>query len=629
MAAKIIDEANTNSGFVSYIWSEFNAFFENLPAGETPESFKASMIGFSDDTNQNPDAKLIDHYLYKISIYDDDDQQNEAEQTQFELPLVPQGTHLGDADGDVGLDIVLNRGDYYIDINPVQDPNKFHLNLAFARAAEHILDTAIVVGSTTQDDYKRKLIRESCTQFMDVAAFYGLHCGGQGNLTVTNAGTETSYTEKGDIYNYLKDFQTRDTQYLYIQSNRQRSYDFYGNYKYSSDSPNNIKIGADQNNLAETTFGTLGWPIHKLDNQENIYIQLTTDNYQDAGLYVKLGNIITEHEENFLRNTNLLQQPPEDENSSVDINYTKPIGFNAIVEDTNAITQYIHIIYEGKQLMVSEYVPPPQPGEDIIEPQQYLLKDIDDVFGLITAESFIKTKANVIELPSVIGEELQLINFPNTQQGKDIGVVKTKRIADTIKTNEDENQQRVTYETLLFNIKNTNNSYSRSNSSSIDKASTGTNSFSKQQNNFYQPALPYLIKKQEFTREEQTITSLLLETIDNSFSTKKILGITQIENAHLVNIISDNNLTNAKIYLNNVLDIEEDTFTSIEGINYSVYKLEILAENSQGQKEIYKSTDEIFVYSIDNLIYSSNDYGKYIPDYDVADYSNKQIPEEL
>lgn len=607
--ANIVEEASSNSGFIARVWSEFNAFYSHLPEDQRPEDFKASMIGFSDDTTLHPDEKLIDHYLNKISVYDDDDQQNESELTQFELPLIPQGTHLGDLDGSVdggvSLDIVLNKGDYYIE----NDTNPFQFNLAFARAIDHVLDTNVITETGDQGDYQKKLIKEACIQFMDVAAFYGLHCNGQGKFFVNNS--EAPLTAKGDIYQHLKNFNTAHTQYLYIQSNRQRSYNFYNNYKHP-DNDFDLKIGAAKDNVSETTFGTQNWPINTLENQENTYIQLTTDNYDGAGLFVKLGNIITEHEENFVRDINLLQQPSEDESNLVDTNYSKFIGFRAIVENTNAISQCIQLIYEGKELVVSEFAPPPEPGQDPIESQQFLLKDIDDVFGLINAESFTKTKTNVIELPSVIEEELQIINFPNKQQGNDIGVIKTKRIADTIQISEDETIQRFTYETLLFNIKNINNSYLRNNSSVIDKASAGTQSFSNQQNNFYQPSSPYYLKTQLFTDGNETITGLLLETFDSSIPTKKILGITKDENFVLKSLIADYELFNCKIFFDDKLS-RGDYYVSLESKNYKFYNLGILGETSEGKLNVYYPDVIINVYEALGYVYASKAYAEAIP----------------
>lgn len=530
--ALVAGSETSGSGFVQHIWGEFNKFYSHLSVDEKPP-FKASMIGFSDDATLSLD-KLMDEYFYKISVYDDDDQQDESETTQFELPLIPRGIHLSSnvEATEIGLDIVLNKGDYYIE----NDTNPFKFDLAFARLAEHILDTNTITGSAPEDVYKKKLIKEACTQFMDVAAFYGLHCNGLGKLFVNDV--EAPLTSKGTIYQHVKNFNTAHTQYLYIQSNRQRSYNFYNNYTHPVSSLS-LKEGADPTSLSETTFGTQGWPVHVIDNQQNTYIQLITDNYDGAALYTKLGRLITEHEQNFVRNTNLLQQPSNDTNNPVDVNYTKPIGFKAIVENTNAIADYIQLIYEGKQLIATDATNPDQ---------QYILKDIDDVFGLIDAQSFIKTKPNVVELSSVLEEELQLINFPNTQTGKDIGVVKTKRIADTIQISEEENLTRITYETLLFNIKNNNSSYSQGNSSSIDKSTAGTHSFSAQQNNFYQPTLPYYFKTQLLTDSNQTITGLLLETLDGSTPTKKILGITNDENQILKDLITQNGLNNCKVF---------------------------------------------------------------------------------
>lgn len=599
--ATVAGSETSGTDFVKYIWKEFNTFYTNENSSEPTPSFLASMIGFSDGTTQQA-TDLIDAYFYAPAVFDETTQE---ETNAFEFPLIPKGIHLGNATGEVGLDIVLNKGDYYIE----NDPNPFQLDLTFARAADHILDTTN--GDT---DYKKKLIKESCTQFMDAAAFYGLHCNGLGKLYI-NA-VDTPLTTKEDIYPHIQNFHTKNTTYLYIQSNRQRSYNFYGKYVYSDTNMNNLKLGADENSLVEQIFGTHGWPMHEIINQENSLMQFITDNYTGAGLYVKLGGITTAHEQNFVREGNLLQAPSTDENNPVDTKFTLPIGFKAEMVNTEAIAQPIQLIYEGVQMLVTEHLPPSESGQDPVEPQQYALKDIDDVFGLLNAHSFLQPKPNVLELPSVIEEELQLINFPNAQRSSDIGVVKTKRIADAIAINEEENIKRFTYETLLFNIKNNNSGYTKNNSASIDKSAAGTHSFSQQRNNFYQPAGPYCLKTELFTDNGNTITGLRLQTTDGSTPTKKILGLTKDENQQLLDLITTHNLSNCKVFFRG---LSTDDFVSLEDVTYMAYSLGVVAESNVGKLELYFLDTELKVYAVDGLMYVSDVYGKHTP---ILDFNN-------
>src|SRR5690606_33957911 len=107
----------------------------------------------------------------------------------FELPLIPRGVHIGNATGSVGIDIVLNNGEYYIE----NDPTPFRFDLSFARSAYYSLQTD--AGNT---NYENKLLKEIATQFMDIAALYGMHADGVGKLYVGEQ--TTALTTKEDIY---------------------------------------------------------------------------------------------------------------------------------------------------------------------------------------------------------------------------------------------------------------------------------------------------------------------------------------------------------------------------------------------------------------------------------------------
>ncbi|NQX86023.1 MAG: hypothetical protein HRT67_08975 [Flavobacteriaceae bacterium] len=247
---KIAGSETSGSGFVRYIWSEFNRFYVEEDSETVPE-FLANFIGYpftSEQLSQQDDSHLIDRYFFKIASFFDEEATEEDPTTAYEFPVVPRGLHLGSATEQVGIDIILNNGDYFIE----NDPNPFQLNLAYARLASYTLDT-----STESDNFKKKLLKEASTQFIDIVAFYGLHANGKGKLFVTNDdGTETTLTDKSDIYQKLENFVTKNNFYIYLQANRQRSYNFYENYQYSDTNLNNIKVGAEEDNLNEDVFGT-------------------------------------------------------------------------------------------------------------------------------------------------------------------------------------------------------------------------------------------------------------------------------------------------------------------------------------------------------------------------------------
>ena len=601
---KIAGSHSTGTAFCQYIWKEFNAFYGEEDTEPTETEFMANFIGYPLDDSQLP-TDLIDEYFFKISkFYEDEVVEENLENPNFEFPMVTQGMHLGTASESVGLDIVLSDGDYYTE----GDPNPFQLDLAFARANIFSLD------ASTGSDYEKKLVREACTRFIDPAAFYGMHGNGYGKLFYNDAATPLETPTQ--ISKIIEPFLTSNFTYLYIQSNRQRSYNFYGNYTHPDEgNNNNLKIGQASTNLAETIFGQSSWPLLTIDNATDIFLQLITDNHNDAALYAFTGFITSANEESYVRGTSLLQAPPQDENSTVDTHYAQTIHFTVDKNDSDEpLANYIQLIYEGTRLVIPEANAPVDET-----PRVYYLKDIDDIFGLLNAQPFLTTKSND-ESPYVTEHLLTLINFPNAQRDKDIGLIKTRRIEDKIKINEDENLARVTYETLLHNIKNANNTFSRTNNAIADgKGTSGSTTYSAQLNNFYQPDSPYYLKTQVFTAGSQTITGLILQTTNGSLPTKKILGLTKDENDRIKTKAIT--LNNPKIYLKNTLYNENDNYISPENISYKTYEVLIIAENDQGEPQLYLpelAVDEteytpIVVYCVDGCVFVSQVYGKYTP----------------
>lgn len=471
------------------------------------------------------------------------------------------------------------------------------MDLNFARLNNHILNS-----TSGANAFENKLIRESATQFIDVAAFYGLHTQGKGKLHASNNGQDTVLQTNDEIYSAIENFVTAKTTYLYIQGSRQRSYNFYGNYKVNPDNLHNIKIGTDINNLSETIFEQ-DWPIQIKENTPSLAIQLTTDSKEASALYVKQGllNQLTNNEDYFIRGKNLLQ-----ENVS-DSEFTKPIVFDIPKNSMgNSIASFIQIIYEGKVMpLVTQVLSS--------DPIVWYLKDIDDIFGLINAKSRIESKSND-ELHYLIDQNLLLIDFDNESGGKDIATVTTKKVEDLVLKDDSSTLKRITYETLLNNIRQNVSAYYQSRTAYQDNSNSGTITYSDKINNFYRPESPYYLEKVMYTDlESDVMTGLSLKLEDSTLTSKKLLGITDTENEKLVEIITTHQLNNPKFYFKNELLDENGFYTSVEKIQYKKYNLSIIGETQEGKLTVISPTEKIYVTTTDNAVFASDDYAKWMP----------------
>lgn len=587
--------SGTPTAFVDIIKKEFTGLYNML--GITVPQFTAQHIGFPVGNSQL-ETDLIDDYFLKISKVEvTGGTATEQPKKAFELPMIPRGTHLGNVTGSMGIDIVLNEGDYTV----ANDPNPFKLDLAFARKPDHVLDQA--VGSNA---FQKKLIRETATQFLDIAAFYGLHTQGKGKIHMSDNSVLQTVEEIG---NQISGFKTADTTYLYIQGSRQRSYNFYGNQNLEG-STNNIKIGSTTANLSLDQFEA-GWPVKELAAQPSLVIQLTTDNNDAAAMYVKQGvlHADTRNEDYFIRGKNLLQE----EANGADTNFTKPITFK--LDKTSAgitVASFIQLIYEGKTVKITSETPGPNPGDPPVS-TTYDLKDIDDIFGMIDVTPKIQSKGGN-ELTYVVDQNLLLIDFENKAGGKDIATVTTKKVEDLIMKNDTESLKRVTYETLLNNIRQNNNGFIQSNSAYMDNSNGGTIAYDDNAIHFYTPERPYYLQSETFTESGgEIITGLSLNLEHGTSPSKKILGITEEENDKFKQIISSQTLNNPKFYFGNNLSHENNVYISLEGKRYKKYVLNVIGESQEGKLLIASPADKIYVVTTDELSYASDGYSKWLP----------------
>ena len=600
-----VANAGTNS-FTQLLWNQFNNFYSD----EDPKpDFAEHFIGLPADNTTQTGTDYIDQYFNKVTSVVNATTGEENIHESFELPIVPKGLDFGMMSGEIGLDIVLDFGEYYNE----HDINPFKLDLDFARAATGKIDI-----SSQTDAYLAKLMRESCTQFMDVAAFYGLHANGAGELFMDNS--STPLFSPADVYNKLNGFFTKNRMYIYIQANRQRSYHFYGNYEHSDGNTNTLNIGGTDTTMTETTFGTDGWPIHIFEdtqdpstNVNTLCMQLTTDTHSEAALFVKTGILTSPNEGNFVRGENLLEVPSDDTTVTVDTNYTKYIQFETPSSAADTIACMFELVYEGKQMIVEEYFTTPP-----ADPVYHVLKDIDDVFGLIDAKSFKKAQEDGA-LPTVVDERLQIVNFPIEGSKNGIGAIRTKKVADKVLTSDESGfQERITYETELDNISKDISGVSKSTSGEISSVVTGINKYGTSELKHYLPKSPYYIKTTPLIIVDNLVNGLLLKVKGGSIPSKKVLGLSKDEETELKNITS-NSLNNYSLFFEDIQTLNTDQFESAEGLKYKAYKVKLIAENATGEIKIFSPSNEIMVYSLDQLIFFSVSYGKYIK------HKNKQI----
>lgn len=574
---KIAGSETTGSGLVQHLWKEFNMFYTGATGGAPV--FLEEFIGFPATPGSQPLTDFIDQYFFKIATYDEQTNE-EIPGFDFELPLIPRGLELGTATGEVGIDVVLNQGDFYYE----NDPCPFRFDLSFARSAFHKLKTEAIHTA-----YQNKLVKEMCMQFIDIAAFYGLHASGRGKLYV---GTATLPLEsKEDIYTRIQNFYTKNTVYLYIQSNRQRSYNFYGNYIISENSDNNIQIGNTESNLTESVFGNQGWPVHEFnDNWQEILLSLVAENTQ-AVASVRLGNTSSEKKDSFII---LEKEDASEENLRA---FTKKIYFNNATVQGECISSIIQIVYSSIPVIIRN-------NND--ENLDIDLKDIDDLFTLNGAISYTDIDAsNAPDISFIFRNDIQFFRF-NNYNNATVATVSERKVFDSVILNDTEVRKRVTYEIVLNSIMQ--EVIANIPSLSTNKENITTSKYYTNQN-FYQLENPYYIENISFTDSGELLNGMILHTTDNSAPTKQIIGLSASEDAEIKNFIENAGIYNTRLFLKSTLAQTDDSYISNENIQYKKFILCVLGEVEDSNIIRFLSpAQEITLYSLDNNIYFSKMY---------------------
>ncbi|UTN03974.1 hypothetical protein L0669_21950 [Flavobacterium bizetiae] len=608
----VIKNEGTYSDFIDKINKDFLAFHEGrkVKNGETITEilvppFKASYIGYD---LKFPDSTLLSDVFFKESQFEDKNGTVE-EKDPFELPMIDMGKSLGNfAEGESGIDVVLNYGDYKNNLTN----GEFVFDLGYARQATAKI---ITIGTT---DYKKKLEREQSTQFVDIAAFYGAFSN-EGKIEITTSSGDTVSKTGTTIYSdLLYNFFNKNKVYLYIQSNRHRSYNFYNNYKLSETNDNDIKIGTSAN-LIETKYGNLNWPVLIFENSQtnsndhnDISIGLTTSSlYEEITLYVSTGLINIKSERNFVIKENLL----DPESNNIDSNFTKTISFKVtnISESGQKknISSLIRLVYVGKELDFSSA------NNYIVWGDKKRHSLYNNIFPNLTIRPVFNNNQNF--LTASFNRE-SLINYKGFSNYMNESVLNGLVVFQKGKkeiANPNSNIETFSKERVLFIAKKVETL----DEFSIHKSEVFAQGvFSKKANidpnltdysNYFSSlygSKDYNLKHYMIKDLDTDIKILSLNLKDNLDFDYYNLGITEDELNTLKGIVP-NNSSNVNIYLKE--DSENSTSSLEMNTNYLKYSLGIVFENNDGKLSVIMPPAPIYVYGISHNFLTTASYTEY------------------
>ena len=549
---------------------------------------------------------LLDDIFSKQSIYTIVNGQTiETAATAYELPLIEMGKCLGNfVQGECGFDVVLDFGDYKLP----DSEGAFVFDLAYARAPEVKVDI-----SSEPTDYARKVKKEQVCQFIDVAAFYGSHYSENGVVVTDNNGEKVN-KKKNEIYNdIINSFLSRNKFYLYIQSDRNRSYNFYNNYLIQQNTTASLKIGIDEASLTNISFSEHGWPllvdelprIHN-ESRNSLYMQLVTDNDLNTALYGQLAQIENAEKNNFISANDLKLTTG---NSISEAAFSRPIIISVPAVDDNGqkknVACFNLLLYQGKKYnyVAGQFTDTQNITTDILAEVQFL----DDLFGLVNAEPALKSN-DANQLSNICSKRLKILNFDDSNgSNKGIAAMQTLIVNDTISTGNSSSVylDRVTFICEAVNVLNTSVTNLKTISGNTQSSTSSLNNISV--TNTYQLSDKDDYDFELFTDSSQTITGIKLKTLDHTLPNKLLLGIAKAEYESLRALISNDKKNPGIIFINAE---NSNQLTSSENINYEKFKIGIVAEDSTGKLNLSLPNPAIIIYSIDKRYYLSKIYSE-------------------
>ncbi|MCS3533046.1 hypothetical protein [Chryseobacterium sp. JUb7] len=573
--ANLASSTSNSPDFLKRIWALNFAISTaiNVPPATQIE---AKSIGY--DASM-PDTTLLDEFFFKSD-------------SEISLPKCTKGELLGNFSGFIGLDIVIDRGDYHLDY----EQETFNFNLGFARKYNHVLDLSPISGAAAKKKYK-----EYIHQFIDAAAFWGAHIN-NGNLRFHSMTAPVS--SGGDIYNNaVKHYQTRHKLYFYLVGERGRSYNYYGTSLYPTGKVSVTLSGQPEN---QVSYEQDGWPI--LIKEFDQPLATTVNRFQFSFEY-NLDTQVYSTDINFFAYLNFPRYDAECFKDVNELGNGYPVGqckpivslfSNIGLPATSPTKNYPVSSFHFGYIKASQRLPSQKYHEDL---WTFNTKDIFETPGSGINKVHLLNRYNTANLSD-------LLKFRNavTQQkvfsdyGKNLtgGVKKRKLyIASITDTYGSENSE---LNNSAFNVSKT---------SETIKSNEELSSFLFNDRN-------YAIYKGKINDSGNDISTLSLIHKENHRLTQKffLFGITEEE----YNKILYNNLTpitgsstshlpsdvsNISIHLNEV--------SSPANKSYKKYSVGLKFENSAGNLEIKYPTGSniVEVFTVDGLFFCSKEFASY------------------
>lgn len=224
---KLVHDQGTATPFIQSLWALHTAQNGAVP-------FESLALGF-DPPNQAGGDK-IDKLFHR-------------QDPNKQLPFVTRGTNMGKfytnggAD-EFGLEIILEEGEFQPDYNYVR------------RYKDVKIDISALVTPTPFDI---RLEREKILNYIDPAAFFGMHMAKDGWLQVDDgAGNKTRHTGVAIYDNVISKFHTKNTLYVDVRNENGFSLNFYEEY---DDSGNALDVGNVSTSLTAQKYETDKWPL--------------------------------------------------------------------------------------------------------------------------------------------------------------------------------------------------------------------------------------------------------------------------------------------------------------------------------------------------------------------------------
>lgn len=283
---KLVRAQAGSNAFVTRLWDTHTVLNPGL-------DFEMKAFGYDPDNQVTTD--LIDDIYFR-------------QDPSFQLPKANKGEHIGEFYTNGGADI--------FGFEIILEEGEFQPDLGYIRKASHEVDVTGMLSGTPVQQFAIRQKREEILNYMDPAAFYGLHRSDKGQIKAFDNGVESTYTPDQMFTNIIEHFHTKNTLYIDIRNENGQSYNFYR--QYDDASGNSINYGNSNPTLAAKVYETDSWPLiisqrlstASIGNTDLILLQLRKDYNANPILYIEHGstvNVATKGR--FIANTELGNDP--------------------------------------------------------------------------------------------------------------------------------------------------------------------------------------------------------------------------------------------------------------------------------------------------------------------------------